>query len=76
MTDWHPQASGAWWWSAYSEQGCGGRCVQQSRVTECLSVLSLCCLLSVHVCSHGLFPVMCALISSLPFKPHSHLSML
>lgn len=32
-----------------SQQGCGGHCVQQSRVTECLSVLSLCCLLGVHV---------------------------
>ena len=50
MTDWHPQASGAWWWSAYSlSKAVGGHCVQQSRVTEGLSVVSLCCLLSVHV---------------------------
>lgn len=33
-----------------SQQGCGGHCVQQSRVTECLSVLCVCCLLSVYVC--------------------------
>lgn len=75
VTDWHPQAFGEWRWSAYSlSEAGGGHCVQQSRVTDCLSVVSLCCLLHVNALLPWYIPVICVLISPLPYMPSVLLS--
>lgn len=59
---------------AYSQRGCGGHCVEQSRVTDRLNVVPLCCLLNVNVFLPWSFLVMCVLISSLPDMPSILLS--
>lgn len=59
---------------ACSQRGCGGHCVEQSRVTDRLSVVPLCCLLNVNVFLPWPFVVMCVLISSLLDMPSILLS--
>lgn len=48
MTDWYLQACGEWRWSAYSLCEAEGDVVF-SRVTDCLNVVPLCCVLNVNV---------------------------